>query len=333
MVTDHALQSTLTECAEATGTQLVLVDAPNDRFRALFHSRKSYIKLCHLQKNGRLSTDMSARSSRASGRVITRKPAGSYPTYKAARRSAAFAGTGLGARPARDYNPARAVMPTETKYFDTSFGQSISTAADWTGSEVPCVNYIQSDGTTVGVYTDSALIPSAIGAGYGQVNGNKYYLKRLRLKGTVIPAVGSDQADVPAAASVRILLVQDLQPQGAQAQGESILTDMGSATQAHFSFMAMAAGSGGRFRILKDKVFMCQPGPAGTDGASTVSTVRQGFNFKMQANFAKPIQVQLKANSATPTVASLSNCNFFLLAHCTLGTATLSGCARAYFQD
>jgi len=276
---------------------------------------------------------MSARSSRASGRVISRKPAGSYPTYQAARRAAAFAGTGLGARPARDYNPARAVMPTETKYFDTSFGGGLATAADWTGTEIPCVNYIQSDGTTVGVYTDSALIPSAIGAGYGQVNGNKYYLKRLRLKGMVTPSVGSDQADVPAAASVRILLVQDMQPQGAQAQGESILTDMGSAAQAHFSFMAMAAGSGGRFRILKDKVYMLQPAAAATDGASTNSSVRTGINFKMQINFKKPLQVQLKANSSTPTVASLSNQNFFLLAHSTLASSVMSGCARAYYQD
>jgi len=224
-------------------------------------------------------------------------------------------------------------MPTETKYFDTSFGQTLSVAADWTGSEVPCVQYIQSDGTTVGSYTDSALIPSAIGAGYGQVNGNKYYLKRLRLKGMVTASVSPDTADVPAPASIRLLLVQDLQPQGAQAQGESILTDMGTAAQAHFSFMAMAAGSGGRFRVLKDKVYMSQPAVAGTDGASTLSTVRTGFNFKFQVNWKKPLQVQLKANSSTPTVASLSNCNLFLIAHSTVGGATISGCARAYYQD
>jgi len=276
---------------------------------------------------------MSARSSRASGRVISRKPAGSYPTYQAARRAAAFAGTGLGARPARDYNQARAVMPTETKYFDTSFGGVLAVGADWAGTEVPCVNYIQSDGTTVGGYTDSALIPSAIGAGYGQVNGNKYYLKRLRLKGAVIATVAADQADVPVPVSVRILLIQDTQPQGAQAQGENILTDMGNASQAHFSFMAMAAGSGGRFRILKDKLFMQQPAAAATDGASTNSNIRSGFNFKFQVNFKKPLQIQLKANSATPTVASLSNHNFFLLAHCTAGAQSMAGCARAYYQD
>jgi len=265
--------------------------------------------------------------------LIKRKPAGTYETYKAARAATAYAGTGLGARPARDYNPARAVMPTETKYFDTSFGQTVSVAADWTGSEVPCVNYIQSDGTTVGAYADSALIPSAIGAGYGQINGNKYYLKRLRLKGAFIPTVNSDQADVPVAASTRLLLVLDTQPQGAQAQGEQILTDMGTAAQCHFSFLAMAAGSGGRFQVLKDKLFMHQPASAATDGASTNSNARTGVNFKFSHNFKKPLAVQLKANSATPTVASLSNYNLFLIAHSQIGGNTISGCARAYFQD
>lgn len=267
--------------------------------------------------------------------VMTRKPAGTYQSYKAARKASAFSGTGLGARPARDYNPARAVMPTETKYFDTSFQQTVSAAADWTGSEVPCTNYIQSDGTTVGAYTDSALIPSAIGAGYGQINGNKYYLKKLRVKGEVVPTLQSDGADVLVASTCRVILVEDTQPQGAQAQGESVLTDMGSAAQCQYSFMAMAAGSGGRFRILKDKIYQMNTAAAATDGASTNSCIRNGFTFKMNINFGKPRQVVLKANSATPTVASLSNSNYFLLAHASVGTAppTILGCARAYFQD
>jgi len=230
---------------------------------------------------------------------------------------------------------AAAPMPTETKYFDTSFSQTVASAADWTGTEVPCTNYIQSDGTTVGSYTDSALIPSAIGAGYGQIDGSKYYLKKLRVKGMLLGSSAADQPDVLTATSVRVTLVQDTQPQGAQAQGESIFTDMGNAFQAQYSFLAMAAGSGGRFRILKDKLYMLQPGQTGTDGASTLSTVRQSLNFKFDVSFKKPLQVQLKANSAVPTVASLSNHNFFLLAHTTTGTGgtTIVGCARAYYQD
>lgn len=229
--------------------------------------------------------------------------------------------------------PRAPPLPTETKYFDTVQGQIIASAADWTGTEVPNVSYIASDGTTLTAYTDSALIPSAIGAGYGQINGNKYYLKKLRIKGHVVCTAQSDQADVAPAATTRLVLVMDTQPQGAQAQGESTFTDMGSAAACNFSFLAMAAGSGGRFRILKDKTFIHQPASAGTDGASTNSVVNSGFTFKMNYNFKKPVQVILKANSATPTVASLSNCNVYLLAHSTSSVANLTSCARAYFQD
>lgn len=266
---------------------------------------------------------MSKRSYNGGGqsakRVMRRAPAGTYPTYKQAK----------GLPYARS-----TTVPQETKYFDTSFSQTVSAVADWTGTEVPCTNYIQSDGTTLGAYTDSALIPSAIGAGYGQVNGNKYYLKKLRIRGGLFPGVGSDQADVIGPYSVRIIVVQDMQPNGAQAQGETVFTDMGTAPQVQYSFLAMAAGAGGRFRVWKDKTYMVQPGVAGTDGASTLSITSTGFNFKCNLNFKKPIQVQLKANSATPTVASLSNNNFFILAHASLaGSPVLSGCARAYYTD
>jgi len=231
------------------------------------------------------------------------------------------------------YSRASTNVPVETKYFDTSFQQTISTAADWTGTEVPCTNYIQSDGTTVGAYTDSALLPSAIGAGYGQINGNKYYLKGLRIKGIVQPNVLTDQADVAPTIFSRVTVVLDTQPQGAQAQGENVFTDMGGAQQSQMSFLAMAAGSGGRFQILKDKTMTHDAGSAATDGASTNSCARQGRAFKFNYKWKKPLAIQLKANSATPTVVSLSNCNIFILAHITTGTGVIYGCARAYYTD
>jgi len=118
----------------------------------------------------------------------------------------------------------------ETKYFDTSQGSAgIANAADWTGSELPSTNYIQSDGTTLGAYTDSALIPSAVGAGYGQVVGSKYHLKKIRTRGQIWSIVQSDQADVPLPSTVRMLLVMDTRPNGAQGQGEEVLADMGTA--------------------------------------------------------------------------------------------------------
>lgn len=228
-------------------------------------------------------------------------------------------------------------MPTadETKYFDTSQSMSLSTAADWTGSEVPCTNYIQSDGTTVGAYTDAALIPSAIGAGYGQVVGSKYKIKKIRVRGELQSQIAVDQADVPVPASVRLVLVHDTRPNGAQAQGEEVFTDMGSASQVNYSFLAMGAGQAGRFRILKDEFVMLQPAVAGADSlaVATNSIVRTGHLFSFTWKPKVPYEVLLKANSNTPTVASLSNCNIFLLAHSSNGNGatTLNSCARVYY--
>lgn len=226
-------------------------------------------------------------------------------------------------------------MPSsdETKYFDTSFNQAIASAADWTGTEVPCTNYLQSDGTTVGAYTDSALIPSAIGAGYGQVVGSKYKIKKIRVRGQVLSGVASDQADVPGPCTVRVALVHDTRPNGSQAQGEDIFTDIGTSPQNNFSFLAMGAGQAGRFRILKDEWMVLQPAVAGTDGASTNSVARTGGLFSFTWKPKVPYEVLLKANSNTPTVASLSNCNIFLVAHTDSATLVnaITGAARAYY--
>lgn len=219
----------------------------------------------------------------------------------------------------------------ETKYFDVCFTQTVASAADWTGTEVPCVNYMTSDGATDGAYTDSALIPSAIGAGYGQVVGSKYHLKKLRVRGEVSGVLQSDQADVPVSANVRLILVHDTSPNGAQAQGEVIINDLGDAFHVNYGFLAMAAGTGGRFRILADEVITLDPAVAGTDGASTNSVSRGSKTFSFMYKPKKPLQVCLKANSSTPTVASLSNHNIFLLAHSTKGSVQINGCARAYY--
>jgi len=219
----------------------------------------------------------------------------------------------------------------ETKYFDTSQEQTIASAADWTGTEVPCTNYVQSDGTTVGAYTDSALIPSAIGAGFGQVVGSKYRIKKIRVRGTLGGPVASDQADVLRAATVRVLLVHDQRPNGAQAQGEDTFLDMGNAFQNNWAFMSMGAGQAGRFRILKDYTCQLQPASTGTDGANTNSTTRSSATFSFTWKPKVPLEVLLKANSNTPTVAALSSANIYLLAHADAGATTIESCARCYY--
>lgn len=233
------------------------------------------------------------------------------------------------------YTNRVSAIPPETKYFDTSFSATVASAADWTGTEVPCTNYIQSDGTTVGAYTDSSLLPSAVGAGYGQVIGSKYFLKAHRVRGVLSQTTAlADQADVPVPITVTLALVHDTQPNGAQAQGEEVFTDMGTAGQVNHSFQAMGAGAGGRFKILKRKVYVLQPAVAGTDGANTNSATLCAAQFSFEYQPKKPLLCCIKSSSSTPTVATISDNNIFLLAHSSgVGNIAVTGCSRAYYAD
>lgn len=213
----------------------------------------------------------------------------------------------------------------ETKYFDTGINASVTwTGTDWSASEVPCSNYVNSSGTAA-AYTDSALIPSANGSAYGQVVGNRYKLRKLRVRGDLSTGITSDGADVPAPVSVRLLLVHDTQANGAQAQGEDIMQDIGAGGENLYSFKRVA-NSSGRFRIVKDEFLTLQPAVTATDGTATNSNVRYACHFTMQYTPKKPMECQIKSGNATPTIAGLVNNNFFLIL---AGIDTNSGAANA----
>jgi len=220
----------------------------------------------------------------------------------------------------------RSGFKPEAKYFDTMMNTNIPVTDDWTNDYVACTSYVQSDGSTVGAYTDAALIPSAIGNGYGQIIGNKYLIKKLKVRGMVsIDALASVTG--LDGAMCRVMLVQDTQPNGAQISPSSFLTDWGTSVECLNSFQSIAAGSGGRIRILGDKFISLDPV---TIGSTTSNFMRKQFSFTK--TWKKGLKVVVKSGSATPTVASLSDCNIFLLCH---GTA-VANCifaSRCYYTN
>ncbi len=223
-------------------------------------------------------------------------------------------GNGRGARGYVGQRGALMSYLPETKYFDVACSlHPIATANDWTGTEVPMDNFIQGDGSTVGAYTDSALIPSAQGTGYGELLGTRYRLKAIRIKGHVLPGKLADQADANPARVVRIVLVMDTNANASQAQGETVFTDFGlDAINVH-SFLNMGTTTG-KFRILRDMRLMLQPAYGATDGANTQSNVKTGSLFHMQWKPKKPIVITLAASAATPATSQLQSHNIFVLA-------------------
>jgi hypothetical protein len=195
---------------------------------------------------------------------------------------------------------------------------------------------VDTDGTTT-AYTESAIIPSAQGTGYGQVNGQRYKLKKVRVRGRVTVPNLTTQTTVAQPRLVRILLIMDVNPNKAQAQGEAVMQDFGTASENLFAFKNVASNSG-RFRILKDEFIELQPVVAANNASAT--TVSQAFEskaFSFQYQPREAIMVNVVTGSATPGVAQLINCNIFMLAYCATSAAAnqvnIDGCTRAYYCE
>lgn len=234
-------------------------------------------------------------------------------------------------RASRMYNRASLITP-ESKYFDTGINADVTSGAnDWTATEVPCDNYVNASGSAA-AYTDSALIPSAVGSGYGQVQGNRYKLKKVRVRGKIYRSAVSDQADIPTSTVTRLLLILDTQPNGAQAQGETIMQDVGAA-ETLFSYQLTSTSSVKRFRVLKDLILPLPVSAAGTDGASTNSVGYKDAFFNFSWTPKSPIEVSISSANSTPTIAGLLTHNVFLLLHTTGSAVTIQGAARAYYCD
>jgi len=241
--------------------------------------------------------------------------------------------------PTRTYNPGRSYVQQrargEVKYFDVGINAAVTTAGTtWADTEVPADNYVNSGGAPA-AYTDSCLVPTAQGSGYGQVNGNKYLLKTLRVKGSLFVPKLTGQTAVSNPIPVRLVLVMDTMPSGSQAQGEDVFQDFGATEENAYSFLRMAAG-GGRYQILKDKIITLLPTVAANDAAATTvsnSYSQPHFKFAVKPNK----EVQIKTGNATPTIAGTVNCNIFLLAYAYISSSvqavTVQACSRAYYVD
>jgi hypothetical protein len=229
------------------------------------------------------------------------------------------------------------VFPAETKYFDVGISAAVTSAGTtWASTEVPAAQYVNSSGTAA-AYTDSALIPSAVGSAYGQVDGNRYLLKKIRVRGVVSLGVTTDGADALNPTVARIVLVLDTQPNGVQAQGEDIFQDIGAAGYNVYSYQRIAGQAVSRFRVLKDETFVLQPAVMGTDGVNTNTQAFQGAKFNWKYQPKDPLRVSIASGNAIPTVAGLLSHNIFMLAYAVRSGAAVAlqvdAASRAYYCD
>jgi len=205
-------------------------------------------------------------------------------------------------RPARTYRPSvartRGAAVQETRYFDNSQANTIL-GSTWTGSEIE-----NSTGK------DCLFAPQQ-GSAVNERQGRKAVMKALRIRGTISLPAQSNQTATEGGTQVRVVLFQDMQTNGAQAQGEEVMTDYGANPLTNLqSFQNLA--NVGRFKVWKDKTYVMGDQSAAYDGTN-MEFFGQLKTFKWNIKFRKPIVVNFKTTS-TGTVSDIVDNSFHMLA-------------------
>lgn len=211
----------------------------------------------------------------------------------------------------------RVAVQGEMKYFDSNKAPTaIVQASDWTGTE--------QDPTTL----NTLFVPEK-GAGINERIGRKVNLLKLRVKGTVIVAPQGAQTAGDARAVIRLALVQDMQTNATQVQGEEVFDGTtGTGATAVNAFQSLE--NLGRFKVLKDKhVVLQNPNAIDTDKQQGLART-----FKWDVIFSKPVSVSFNATNGG-TVADIVDNSFHVLANTdsTNLVPQISYVARCYYKE
>lgn len=220
------------------------------------------------------------------------------------------------------YPPRRkSLAHVETKYFDSflSVFAVPQVAASWAGCET--------DPATL-----NTLFAPVQGSAINNREGRKVRVKAIRIRGLIRHTVNEDEANVAVMPTTRMILVQDLQTNGTQLSAEEVMSpNSGAAALTIQSFMSLE--NLGRFKILKDKLFVAKFQVTSTDGASTNSQTFPDIPFKLTYKFKQPLIVHFNGNNGG-TVGDIVDNSFHLITNTTSGTPWLmSYNCRVYFED
>jgi len=230
------------------------------------------------------------------GMIYVERPSGPPPrsTYGGGPRTGGFLGI-------------------ETKFIDYTYEEAI----------VNTVTGAEADPPGPGAQTAPGCI-SAIAQGDGESNrdGRKCTLTSIHLRGSVILDPRSDTSTSVGGTTVRVLVVQDTQTNGAQLNSEDVIL---AATNVEHSFRNLQFTK--RFKILKDQTFaMKYPSASGTSVTNDVNGDIKNFKWNFKVN----IPVIHKANTAV--IASITDNSIHVIAFCSQnGVATLNYNARCRF--
>lgn len=187
----------------------------------------------------------------------------------------------------------------EMKYFDTRLALSaIPSVAAWTGTEFDPATF-------------NTLCVPTVGSAINQRIGREIKVLKIKIHGHILCSNQVTQSDTDLPTDVRIALVQDLQTNAAQMQGEQVFSATTTADEAPLTFQNI--DNFGRFRVLKDKNITFQNPSLAWDGTN----VFQGGlirHFKWSIKFNKPVSVRFNATNGG-SVADIVDNSFHVVAN------------------
>jgi len=185
----------------------------------------------------------------------------------------------------------------EMKYFDTRLAATaIPSVAAWTGTEFDPTTYL-------------TLCVPVVGAAINQRIGRSIKIVKIRVRGQ-IRTEKKDEATGQNASQIRLALVQDMQTNATQAQGEQVFTATTTANEAPLAMQNI--DSFGRFRVLKDQTFnIGNPSAITSAGAEVNGLVT---SFKWNVTFSTPVEVRFNATNGG-TIADIVDNSFHIMAN------------------
>ncbi len=191
------------------------------------------------------------------------------------------------------------------KYFDTTLASAngvIPSATTWAGSEFDPTTFL------------TFCVPVK-GTGINERIGRHINIHKVKIHGRIACGAQANQTVTDAACIVRMIMFVDTQTNAAQAQGEQLMDDPGTAAGGNTPFTFMSLKTLGRFRVLKDKTITIQNPNISWDGTNIEQNglIR---SFKFNHTFRKPLDCHFNATDGG-TIADIVDNSIHLIATCT----------------
>lgn len=213
---------------------------------------------------------------------------------------------------------------SESKYFDSyKQASTILPELSWASTE--------HDPATL-----NTLFCPTEGADINNRIGRKVQVYKISMRGNIYSTPSQDDVDVFSSGGFRLILFQDKQTNGVQAQGEELMSSPG-ASDSQLTFCTFQNPANfGRFKVLKDLILRPRITTASGDGTNTTSQNQSQIPFKITVKFKKPVIVKFNATNGG-TVGDIVDNSFHIIAVNSFlsntNTTIMSYQCRTYYKD